>query len=56
MIDAERRAFIRSFVKEIKVISAETVLSYAISLLPEKVAVAKEGVLPVVHYGGRYRT
>jgi hypothetical protein len=56
MIDAERRAFIRSFVKEIKVISAETVLSYAISLLPEKVAVAKEGVLPVVHYGGPYGT
>jgi len=53
---AERRAFIRSFVKEIRVTGNEAVLSYSIPLLPEKVAIGKEGVLPTVHYSGRYWT
>jgi site-specific DNA recombinase len=50
---AERRAFIRSFVKEVRVTGAEAVLSYSIPLLPEKVAIEKGGVLPTVQYSGR---
>jgi hypothetical protein len=34
----------------------DAVLTYSIPLLPEKVAIEKEGVLPTVQYGGRYRT
>jgi site-specific DNA recombinase len=49
----ERRAFIRSFVREVKVTGDEAVLTYSIPLLPEKVAIEKEGVLPTVQYGGR---
>jgi site-specific DNA recombinase len=52
----ERRAFIRSFVREVKVTGNEAVLSYSIPLLPEKIAIEKEGVLPTVQYGGRYKT
>jgi site-specific DNA recombinase len=52
----ERRAFIRSFVREVKVTGDEAVLTYSIPLLPEKVAIEKEGVLPTVQYGGRYKT
>jgi site-specific DNA recombinase len=50
---AERRAFIRSFVKEIRVTGNAAVLSYSMPLLPEKVAIEKEGVLPTVQYSGR---
>ena len=50
---AERRAFIKSFVKEVRVTGNEAVLSYTMPILPEKVAIEKEGVLPTVHYGGR---
>jgi site-specific DNA recombinase len=53
---AERRAFIRSFVKEVRVTGAEAILSYSIPLLPEKVTITKEGVLPTVQYSGRYWT
>jgi site-specific DNA recombinase len=52
----ERRAFIRSFVREVRVTGYEAVLTYSMPLLPEKVAIEKEGVLPTVRYGGRYRT
>jgi site-specific DNA recombinase len=52
----ERRAFIRSFVREVRVTGDEAVLTYSIPLLPEKVAIEKEGFLPIVQYGGRYRT
>ena len=52
----ERRIFIRSFVKEVRVTGDEAVLSYSIPLLPEKAAVEKEGVLPTVQYSGRYWT
>jgi len=52
----ERRAFIRSFVREVRVTGNEAVLSYSMPLLPEKIAIEKEGVLPTVRYGGRYRT
>jgi hypothetical protein len=50
---AERRAFIRSFVKEVKVTGGEAVLNYSIPILPEKIAIDKEGVLPIVQYSGR---
>lgn len=49
---AERRAFVKSFVKEIRVTGNEAVLSYSIPLLPEKVNITKEGVLPTVQYSG----
>ena len=49
---AERKAFVRSFVKEIKVTSKEVVLSYTIPWVPEKVAAQSEGVLHTVQYGG----
>jgi site-specific DNA recombinase len=50
---AERRAFIRSFIKEVRVTGGEAVLNYSMPLLPEKVTIEKEGVLPTVQYGGR---
>ena len=53
---AERRAFFRSFIKEVKVTGGEAVLSYSMPILSEKVAIDKEGVLPTVQYGGRYWT
>jgi site-specific DNA recombinase len=49
----ERRAFIKSFVKEVRVAGNEAVLSYSVPILPEKVDIEKEGVLPIVQYGGR---
>ncbi len=53
---AERRAFIRSFVREVKVTGNEVVLNYIMPTLPDSVTIEKEGVLPTVRYGGRYRT
>jgi site-specific DNA recombinase len=49
---AERRAFIRGFVKEIRVTGNEAILSYFVPSLPEKVAIEQEGVLPTVQYSG----
>jgi site-specific DNA recombinase len=48
----ERRAFIRSFIKEIRVTGNEVVLTYAMPILPET-TIEKEAVLPIVCYGGR---
>jgi hypothetical protein len=53
---AERRAFIKSFVVDIKVTGKEAVLSYKMPVAPEKVTMTKAGVLPTVQYGGRYST
>ena len=53
---AERRAFIRSFVREVKVTGNEVVLNYTMPTLPNNVTIEKEGVLPTVQYGGRYWT
>ncbi len=50
---AERRTFIRSFVKEVRVTGNEVVLNYSMPILPDNVTIEKEGVLPIVHYGGR---
>ena len=49
----ERRAFIRSFVKEVRVTGDEAVLNYSMPVIPDKAAIGKEGVLPTVQYGGR---
>jgi len=50
---AERRTFIRGFVKEVKVIGNEVVLNYTMPLIPDYLTMEKEGVLPTVQYGGR---
>ena len=49
---AERGAFIRSFVKEIRVTGNEAVLTYTIPILSEKVTFEKEEILPIVQHGG----
>ncbi len=50
---AERRAFIRSFIKKVRVTDNEAVLNYTMPILPENVTFEKEGVLPTLHYGGQ---
>ena len=50
---AERRAFIRSFVKEVKVTGDEVLLTYTMPLSPTGVSEEKVGVLSTVQYGGR---
>jgi site-specific DNA recombinase len=50
----EKRAFIRSFIKRIRVIGREAMLTYTMpinGLLEQRI-----GVLPIVQYGGRYWT
>ena len=49
----ERRAFIRSFIKEVKVASDDVVLTYTMPLPPTGLSEEKVGVLSTVHYGGR---
>ncbi len=53
---SERKSFIRSFVKEVKVTDSEVVLSYTMPLVSEKMPMDIEEVLPIVQYGGRYWT
>ena len=50
----EKRAFLRGFVKRIDVINREGIMTYVMPIN----GVMKEqiGVLPTVHYGGRYWT
>ena|GEM_PF-2445914 len=49
---AEQKAFIRSFVKEVKVRGKEATLTYTIPLLPDGTSYETAGVLDTVHYGG----
>ncbi len=49
----DRRAFIRSFVKEIAVSQQEMRLNYTLPLLPDGLTEEKVGVLPIVRYGGQ---
>jgi len=49
----ERRAFIRSFVREVKVTGNEVLLNYTMPILPDNLTIEKDGVLPTVRYGGR---
>ncbi len=50
----ERKSFIRSFVKEVKVTGNEVLLTYATPLPPQGISEERVGVLCSVHYGGRY--
>jgi len=34
----------------------EAELKYSMPVPPDKAAIDKDGVLPIVHHGGRYRT
>lgn len=53
---SERKAFIRSFVKEVKVTGQEVLLTYTMPLSPDGASEEGVGVLPTVRYGGRYWT
>ena len=50
----ERRAFVRSFVKEVKVTDNEVLLTYTIPTAPKGLT-EELGVPSIVHYGGRRR-
>ncbi len=52
----ERRAFVRSFAREVRVTGDEVLLTYTMPITPTGVSEEKVGVLPTVHYGGRYWT
>ena len=49
----ERRAFIRSFVQEIKVTGNEVLMTYSPPIPPEKLALSGDMVPRIVHHGGR---
>ncbi len=49
-----RKAFIRGFVKDIRVAGEKAILSYSPPGLPDKVEINLEGVPRIVQYGGRY--
>ncbi|MFC1958318.1 hypothetical protein ACFLV6_00125 [Chloroflexota bacterium] len=51
----EKRSFIRSFVKLVKVKDSEAVLKYSMPVSPDKAIIDKDGVLPTVLYGGPFR-
>ncbi len=53
---AEKKSFIRSFIKEVKVTGDEVLLTYTTPMLPRGVTEEKLKVLSIVHYGGRYCT
>ena len=48
----ERRSFIRSFVKEVRVKGNSVIISYTIPLTPKGMSQENIGVLCSVHYGG----
>ena len=50
---AERKSFIRSFVKEVKVTGDEVLLTYTMPLPPQGISQEKVGVLYSVQHGGR---
>jgi site-specific DNA recombinase len=49
---AERKSFVRSFVKEVKVTGNEALLTYTIPMLPRGIIEEKLPVLSIVHDGG----
>ena len=49
---AERKSFVRSFVKEVKVTGDEVLLTYTIPMLPGGMTEEKLPVLSIGHYGG----
>jgi len=50
---SERKSFVRSFVKEVKVTGDEVLLTYTIPMLPKGITEEKLPVLSIVQYGGR---
>lgn len=50
---AERKAFVRSFVREVRVTGDEVVLTYTMPLTPSGSSIDRVGVLPIVPHGGR---
>jgi DNA invertase Pin-like site-specific DNA recombinase/exonuclease VII small subunit len=50
---SERRAFVRSFVKEVKVTGDEVLLTYTMPLLPRGTSEEKVGVLSTVQHSGQ---
>jgi SMC interacting uncharacterized protein involved in chromosome segregation len=50
---AERKSFIKSFIKEVRVTDSEVVLNYTIPMPPGELSQERLGVPPIVHYGGR---
>ena len=50
-----RRAFIKGFVKQVKVTGNEGRIVYTFPVPPENLDEESLGVLPTVRYGGRYR-
>ena len=53
---AHRKAFIRGFVKDVRVTGKKAVLIYSPPGLPDKVELNLEGVPRIVQHGGRYWT
>ena len=53
---AERKAFIKSFVKQVQVMGNEGKIIYNFPIPPENHNEENLGVLPIVRYGGRYKT
>lgn len=53
---AEKKSFVRSFIKEVKVTGDEVLLTYTIPMLPRGVTEEKLPVLSIVHYGGPFWT
>jgi DNA invertase Pin-like site-specific DNA recombinase len=49
---AERKSFIKSFVKEVRVTDDEAILTYTMPLPPEGSLTERAGVLSIVHPGG----
>jgi len=52
---AEKKAFIRSFVKDIRMNGEEGKLTYTVPMPPQGLQDETESVLAIVHHGGRYR-
>ncbi len=48
----ERKAFVRSFVREVRVIGNEVLLTYTMPLPPDGKSEERVEVLDTVHYGG----
>ncbi len=53
---AERKSFIKNFVKEVKVLGAEVLLTYTVPMPPKGISEEKVRVLSSIHCGGRYWT
>ena len=48
----ERKSFVKSFVKEVRVTGNEVVLTYTIPMPPQVIISEEVPVLSIVHYGG----